>query len=450
MKAQKKSEKLKNADILALNQKIAEKAISFDDFKKHTNFYSYKRANNKVYCTCCGNTVNYIGRCPVCNAGQIRIDRRAINFQKSDVFYEIEKIQDKDIQLIRQYYTYFERTPKNMIFVSREVARIFMFKKGKKLVARTIRLQKYNPGYYNDSYYRLDGRIQDIQIVYPGIDIISNFDWQMVMWNHKKREKMFAIDPLKYLKINYSSNQEWWKYISFILLLRACLNDFELVEFMFKTKMFSWLELFRYEYDIEKVKKWKWQLIQNLKNKKVLRKMKNIKSLCHYFDALYLAENLNMNLKKPSVFAFESAIENHDKWEEKLRKKREENQLKDACKYESEYQAKIKKYKDIQLGENEYKIRVIPTVTEVYNQAKQLHHCAFTNEYYKKENSLLLECKKDDTVFETAEVNISKEDVGDRLLQCRGLCNYPSMYHDTFVKLIKKNINQLLRGAYGN
>jgi hypothetical protein len=72
-------------------------------------------------------------------------------------------------------------------------------------------------------------------------------------------------------------------------------------------------------------------------------------------------------------------------------------------------------------------------------EGDMLHHCIFTNEYYKKPDSLVLSARKDNKPLETIEVSLSKL----KVVQCHGACNEPTKYHSTIMELINKNLDKI-------
>ena len=66
------------------------------------------------------------------------------------------------------------------------------------------------------------------------------------------------------------------------------------------------------------------------------------------------------------------------------------------------------------------------------DEGAELHHCLFSNEYYLKENSLILSATIEDKRIETIEVSLDTLQV----IQSRGVCNQNSPYHDQIVSLV--------------
>ena len=81
----------------------------------------------------------------------------------------------------------------------------------------------------------------------------------------------------------------------------------------------------------------------------------------------------------------------------------------------------------------------MPTVKDVEQEGKAMHHCVFTNKYYKRLDSLLLTAKVNDERIETIEVNLKCY----QLVQSRGVCNQNSKYHNEIVNLVNENMDMI-------
>ncbi len=69
------------------------------------------------------------------------------------------------------------------------------------------------------------------------------------------------------------------------------------------------------------------------------------------------------------------------------------------------------------------------------DEGAELHHCRFSNEYYLKENSLILSATIEGKRIETITLQV---------IQSRGVCNQNTPYHDQIVSLVNAN-HQLIR-----
>ncbi|WP_297178075.1 PcfJ domain-containing protein [uncultured Porphyromonas sp.] len=72
-------------------------------------------------------------------------------------------------------------------------------------------------------------------------------------------------------------------------------------------------------------------------------------------------------------------------------------------------------------------------------EGQALHHCVFTNEYHLKEKSLILSASIDGKPIETIE--LSSETM--KVIQCRGLMNQDTEYHERIIELVHQNMKQI-------
>lgn len=84
-------------------------------------------------------------------------------------------------------------------------------------------------------------------------------------------------------------------------------------------------------------------------------------------------------------------------------------------------------------------ISVLENVAEFMEEGDSLRHCVFTNEYFKKKDSLLFSARIDNKPIETIEVSLSKMEIA----QCRGHKNHNSKHHKIILNLMQKNLYQI-------
>ena len=68
-----------------------------------------------------------------------------------------------------------------------------------------------------------------------------------------------------------------------------------------------------------------------------------------------------------------------------------------------------------------------------------MHHCVFTNDYFKKPDSLVFSARIGDERIETVEISLDTLQV----VQSRGVCNESTKYHDRIINLVKQNIRHI-------
>ncbi|OOG66794.1 PcfJ domain-containing protein [Flavobacterium sp. A45] len=81
-------------------------------------------------------------------------------------------------------------------------------------------------------------------------------------------------------------------------------------------------------------------------------------------------------------------------------------------------------------------ISVLENVAEFMEEGDSLKHCVFTNEYFKKKDSLLFSARIDNKPVETIEYSLSNL----QILQCQGMKNNKSQHHKAILELMKKNL----------
>ena len=81
-------------------------------------------------------------------------------------------------------------------------------------------------------------------------------------------------------------------------------------------------------------------------------------------------------------------------------------------------------------------IRPLESITQFYEEGKAMHHCVYTNEYYKRNDCLILSARIGEKRIETIELSLKTLEV----VQSRGACNQNTEYHERIIGLVKKNI----------
>jgi len=84
-------------------------------------------------------------------------------------------------------------------------------------------------------------------------------------------------------------------------------------------------------------------------------------------------------------------------------------------------------------------IKVLENVADFLEEGDSLKHCVFTNEYFKRKDSLLFSARIDNKAIETIEISLSKMEIA----QCRGMKNNKSEHHKIIMELMSKNLYQI-------
>lgn len=160
-------------------------------------------------------------------------------------------------------------------------------------------------------------------------------------------------------------------------------------------------------------------------------------------DYISLLRWFKKDISNPLFVCPENLNDAHDKL---VTKKRELQRKKYLLKMRSEimqaqelYAEEKKCFFGLCFTDENLTIKVLENVQDFMEEGDILHHCIFTNEYYKKKDSLILSAKVDNTAVETVEVSLSHMEI----LQCRGMKNKPSIYHKKILNLLSQNLYKI-------
>lgn len=129
------------------------------------------------------------------------------------------------------------------------------------------------------------------------------------------------------------------------------------------------------------------------------------------------------------------------------RAKREAEKLADKLsedgKTNLEYRDKMGDLLGVIVKVGDVTLQPLQSVREFFEEGSELHHCVFTNKYYKHADCLIIGARVKGKRTETIEVNTKDWKVA----QCRGKHNQPSVHHDKILKLMNANIDKFRRVA---
>ena len=126
--------------------------------------------------------------------------------------------------------------------------------------------------------------------------------------------------------------------------------------------------------------------------------------------------------------------------EAKLRRDRERRE---AIRREKErreniiqFYKRMEKFFGLEITDGSITIRPLESITQFYQEGKAMHHCVYTNGYYKRNDCLILSARIGEKRIETIELSLKTLEV----VQSRGACNQNTEYHKRIIGLVKKNI----------
>ena len=161
---------------------------------------------------------------------------------------------------------------------------------------------------------------------------------------------------------------------------------------------------------------------------------------CDYIDMLI---RLGRDTHNAYYVCPEDLQQAHNEAHRKLRAQREKEaeaqRRQKAIEDEERFQALKAPFFGIAFTDGTIEVRVLESVKEYLEEGKALHHCIFTNEYYLKEQSLILSAHIEGKRIETIELSLETMEV----LQSRGLMNQNTEYHERIIELVHQNIKQI-------
>ena len=157
-------------------------------------------------------------------------------------------------------------------------------------------------------------------------------------------------------------------------------------------------------------------------------------------DTIDLLLHFGKDTNSPKYVCPTNLRAEHDKLVHKRNIQMEREQLakrrREAKQHEKEYRKLKGKFFGIVITDGTLNIRVLESVAEFAEEGAAMRHCVWSNQYYLKENSLILSATIDGIRIETIEVSLKTFEV----VQSRGVCNSNTEYHDRIVALVDNNM----------
>ena len=173
-----------------------------------------------------------------------------------------------------------------------------------------------------------------------------------------------------------------------------------------------------------------------------------IKDASMWDDYMDLLIYFNKDIRNAKFICPKNLKKEHDilfrrkrKREGELRRQREHEQaIKITLRLKDDimkfYKTHIKFF-GIEIKGNGITIHPLESVTQFYQESAAMHHCVFSNGYYKRSDCLILSAKDaNGKRLETIEINLKTFEI----IQSRAVCNGISEKHKEITSLLKKNI----------
>ena len=192
-------------------------------------------------------------------------------------------------------------------------------------------------------------------------------------------------------------------------------------------------------------------------------KQAQIKYITNYWDYLAMLKFLRKDMRSPHYVAPKDwdgmhrqinseaqrrrakMMEARERAEAIRRAQAEEERLRQEKAGKRSFARRIKKFAGLLIVGDGLNIAPLMTIKEFAEEGAAMHHCVFSNAYYKKPNSLILSAKDDNGKrVETIEVDLN----GWCVLQSHGVSNCYTDRHDDIINLVTANMDAI-RAASG-
>lgn len=131
----------------------------------------------------------------------------------------------------------------------------------------------------------------------------------------------------------------------------------------------------------------------------------------------------------------EEAIRQRERDYEDMRRKAENDEKKKAW-----IAVYTKNFGDMLINNGEYTIKPLISMDEFEAEAAHMHHCIVR--YYGKLDTLLLSIEHNGKKCETAEICLTGS---GNIIQCRGVNNQSSDFHDEIISMLKRFMNEFIK-----
>ena len=168
-------------------------------------------------------------------------------------------------------------------------------------------------------------------------------------------------------------------------------------------------------------------------------------------DYINMCEELGKDVHNPQVCCPADLKAAHDEVMARIERRREAERRREEAERKRRdkeaakaYPERMGKFFGLMITGTDISIRVLQSVDEFKEEGDAMHHCVFTNSYYKKVDSLILTARDaKGNRLETIEIDLKSF----KIIQSRGVCNQDSPKHKEIVKLMNAHMGDVKRLA---
>ncbi|MDE6521876.1 MAG: PcfJ domain-containing protein [Muribaculaceae bacterium] len=163
------------------------------------------------------------------------------------------------------------------------------------------------------------------------------------------------------------------------------------------------------------------------------------KDIGMWFDYIKMLENMDKDLKSPSLIAPKDLKTAHDIYVEKVNRKRAKERMLADRKRAEEDKAKFEELKGRYIGlsmtDGKINLHTLDSVAEYFEQGESQHICVGTSKYYLKAETLVFTATMGGKTIATVEISLNDYSI----LQCRAFANDICKYAEEIADIINAN-----------
>ncbi|MGL4805151.1 MAG: PcfJ domain-containing protein [Bacteroidales bacterium] len=380
--------------------------------------FIYSTKKRKVCLDCGYENKEHFETCPACGAKMSEMNTKARYKKEFEVFQIYTTRQN--IQIVRFFCI--EKHSKvggKAFYVADEIAQYFIDSNGEE----TVLARNYNPFF---SYFATT----------------PSAIWNMYSdLNVKKTEAFLACKPwgvdyprAKFTQFMKKRGFKTGLYIHPIILMQKLMNNDSIAETLLKAGEYELLSFYTYEKCNFTPEIW-------TAIKICFRQKYKIEDVSLWRDYINFLKAIGKDIRNPKYICPKNLKEAHD-WAMCQKKKQNNKNFEYRHKIDQEkYQQRIAKFMDIEIIKDDLKIEVLKTIAEFEKEGEIMKHCVYENNYFDKEDSLILSARIGDRIIETIEVSLSQR----KILQHRGFDNSTTDYGQKIEQMIKNQLFPILK-----
>lgn len=185
----------------------------------------------------------------------------------------------------------------------------------------------------------------------------------------------------------------------------------------------------------------RWEIYRCWPSIKIAIRNKHIvKDARMWVDYLTLLHSFGKDLRSPKYLFPSNLKEAHDKLVEKRRelqrKEDEKKQFEKKVEDEKTYKQTHSHFFHLNWNYRDFSFNVLQNIFDFKLEGDQLKHCVFTNNYFLKENSLVLSIKKNNERYATCEIDLQRL----KILQLYGKRNSVVDQNDELISYVQSKV----------